>query len=163
MSSFHWSFNLILLASTIVSLSAVRSAIAQQDRSQPTPVLDQSFGTWSQGNPAPSHFLATHSTLLRNNKIVTVGGSSYNCCFARGKEEAVVAAPANRNDFVIPKQCRMCCQEVTRSRIPLRPRSERLIQYRRGLRTILLSNRRTYGTQRNDSRCKQDQIETPVE
>jgi hypothetical protein len=32
--------------------------------------------------------LATHSTLLRNNKILVVGGSSYNEKFAWGKEEA---------------------------------------------------------------------------
>jgi hypothetical protein len=49
---------------------------------------DLSFGAWSLGNPAPGHMLATHCTLLRNNKILVISGSSYNCCFAWGKEEA---------------------------------------------------------------------------
>jgi hypothetical protein len=49
---------------------------------------DLSFGAWSFGNPAPGHMLATHSTLLRNNKILVVSGSSYNEHFAWGKEEA---------------------------------------------------------------------------
>jgi hypothetical protein len=49
---------------------------------------DLTFGTWALGNPAPGHLLAVHSTLLRNNKILVIGGSSYNCCFAWGKEEA---------------------------------------------------------------------------
>ena len=48
---------------------------------------DPSFGTWALGQPAPGHLLATHSTLLRNNKILVVGGSSYNCCFSWGREE----------------------------------------------------------------------------
>lgn len=49
---------------------------------------DPTFGSWSLGSPAPGNLLATHSTLLRNNKILVVGGSSYNCCFTWGKEEA---------------------------------------------------------------------------
>ena len=49
---------------------------------------DPTFGTWALGNPAPGHLLATHSTLLRNNKILVVGGSSFNEHFAWGKEEA---------------------------------------------------------------------------
>ena len=49
---------------------------------------DLTFGTWALGNPAPGHLLATHSTLLRNNKILVVGGSSYNEHFAWGKEDA---------------------------------------------------------------------------
>ncbi len=48
---------------------------------------DPTFGTWALGSPAPDHMLATHSTLLRNNKILVVSGSSYNCCFAWGKEQ----------------------------------------------------------------------------
>ena len=48
---------------------------------------DPTFGTWALGSPAPGHKLATHSTLLRNNKILVVSGSSYNCCFAWGKED----------------------------------------------------------------------------
>ena len=39
---------------------------------------DLTFGTWTLGNPAPGHLLAVHSTLLRNGKILVVGGSSYN-------------------------------------------------------------------------------------
>jgi hypothetical protein len=53
-----------------------------------TAETDFTFGTWTLGQPAPGHLLATHPTLLRNNKILVVGGSSYNCCFAWGKEEA---------------------------------------------------------------------------
>jgi|GEM_PF-1240392 len=49
---------------------------------------DLTFGTWSLGNPAPGHLLATHATLLRNNKILVIGGSSYNELFAWGKEDA---------------------------------------------------------------------------
>jgi hypothetical protein len=49
---------------------------------------DPTFGSWSLGSPAPDHLLATHSSLLRNGKILVVGGSSYNCCFSWGKEEA---------------------------------------------------------------------------
>ena len=49
---------------------------------------DPTFGSWTIGNPAPGHLLAVHSTLLRNNKILVVGGSSYNCCFSWGHEEA---------------------------------------------------------------------------
>jgi hypothetical protein len=49
---------------------------------------DPTFGTWTLANAAPGHLLATHSTLLRNNKILVVGGSSYNEKFAWGKEEA---------------------------------------------------------------------------
>ena len=49
---------------------------------------DPTFGTWAMGNQAPGNLLATHATLLRNNKILVVGGSSYNCCFSWGKEDA---------------------------------------------------------------------------
>ena len=49
---------------------------------------DLTFGTWSLGNRAPGHLLATHATLLRNNKILVIGGSSYNELFAWGKEDA---------------------------------------------------------------------------
>jgi hypothetical protein len=48
---------------------------------------DPTFGTWALGSPAPGHLLATHATLMRNHKILVVGGSSYNCCFAWGKED----------------------------------------------------------------------------
>ncbi|HYI10782.1 MAG TPA: galactose oxidase early set domain-containing protein [Thermoanaerobaculia bacterium] len=51
-------------------------------------VEDPTFGTWSMGKPAPGHLLAVHATLLRNGKILVVGGSSYNCQFEWGKEEA---------------------------------------------------------------------------
>src|SRR6185295_7057306 len=49
---------------------------------------DLTFGTWTLGTPAPGHLLAVHSTLLRNGKILVVGGSSYNEHFAWGHEEA---------------------------------------------------------------------------
>jgi hypothetical protein len=49
---------------------------------------DPTFGTWALGQPAPGNLLATHSTLLRNGKILVVGGSSFNCCFNWGHEEA---------------------------------------------------------------------------
>jgi hypothetical protein len=49
---------------------------------------DDTFGTWSLGTPAPGHLLAVHSTLLRNGKILVIGGSSYNCCFTWGHEDA---------------------------------------------------------------------------
>ena len=48
------------------------------------------FGTWSLGASAPGHLLATHAILLRNNKILVVGGSGYNCCFKWGMEEAAL-------------------------------------------------------------------------
>jgi hypothetical protein len=49
---------------------------------------DPAWGTWSLGNPAPGNLLAVHSSLLRNGKILVIGGSSYNCCFQWGHEEA---------------------------------------------------------------------------
>jgi hypothetical protein len=49
---------------------------------------DPTFGTWSMGQQAPGNLLATHPTLLRNNTILVVGGSSYNCCYHWGMEEA---------------------------------------------------------------------------
>jgi len=49
---------------------------------------DPTFGAWTMGSPAPGNLLAVHSTLLRNGKILVVGGSSYNCAFAWGREEA---------------------------------------------------------------------------
>ncbi|HKP83191.1 MAG TPA: galactose oxidase-like domain-containing protein [Pyrinomonadaceae bacterium] len=55
---------------------------------QTTAQEDPTFGTWAMSNQAPGNLLATHATLLRNNKILVVGGSSYNCCFSWGKEEA---------------------------------------------------------------------------
>jgi hypothetical protein len=48
---------------------------------------DPTFGSWTLGSPAPGHMLATHSTLLRNNQILVVSGSSYNCCYTWGKED----------------------------------------------------------------------------
>src|SRR5689334_19499845 len=48
---------------------------------------DLTFGTWTWGSPALGHLLATHSTLLRNNKILVVGGSSYNYAYVWGKED----------------------------------------------------------------------------
>jgi Domain of unknown function (DUF1929) len=69
----------LLVAMLIVQFRFLAPANAEED---PT------FGTWALGNPAPGHLLATHSTLLRNNKILVVGGSSYNQKFAWGKEEA---------------------------------------------------------------------------
>jgi len=68
-----------LLAALVVSLGFVREASAEEDAT---------FGTWSSGATVPGHFLAAHSTLLRNNKILNVGGSSYNCCYTWGMEEA---------------------------------------------------------------------------
>ncbi len=49
---------------------------------------DLTFGTWSMGQQAPGSLLATHPTLLRNNKILVIGGSSFNCCYHWGMEEA---------------------------------------------------------------------------
>ncbi len=68
-----------LLLATVIALTCLGEVYAEED---PT------FGTWMLGQPAPGHLLATHATLLRNNKILVVGGSSYNCCFSWGKEEA---------------------------------------------------------------------------
>ena len=59
----------LLLAGVIAFSYSCNVAQAQED---PT------FGTWALGSPAPAHKLATHSTLLRNNKILVVSGSSYN-------------------------------------------------------------------------------------
>ena len=49
---------------------------------------DLTFGAWSLGQQAPGNLLATHPSLLRNNTILVVGGSSYNCCYHWGREEA---------------------------------------------------------------------------
>jgi hypothetical protein len=68
---------LILVAAVIICWSC-KGAHAQEDIT---------FGSWALGTPAPGHKLATHSTLLRNNKILVVSGSSYNCCYAWGKED----------------------------------------------------------------------------
>jgi hypothetical protein len=68
----------LLLVPLIVLFCLLAAANADED---PT------FGTWSLGAPAPGHLLATHSTLLRTNKILVIGGSSYNCCFEWGKED----------------------------------------------------------------------------
>jgi hypothetical protein len=51
-------------------------------------VRDNTFGSWASSSPAPGHLLATHVHLMRNNKLLVVGGSSYNCCFTWGHEEA---------------------------------------------------------------------------
>ena len=48
---------------------------------------DDTFGSWSLASPAPGAKLATHSILLRNNKILVASGSSYNCAYAWGKED----------------------------------------------------------------------------
>ena len=68
-----------LLPLVLVSLTIAGVASGEED---------STFGSWALGSPAPGHLLATHCTLLRNNKILAVGGSSYNCCFSWGKEEA---------------------------------------------------------------------------
>lgn len=46
------------------------------------------FGSFSSGTSAPATFLSTHLSLTRNNKLLAVGGSSYNCCHTWGDEEA---------------------------------------------------------------------------
>lgn len=48
---------------------------------------DLTFGSWTWGNPAPRHLLATHVTLLRSNKILVVGGSSFNQFYSWGVED----------------------------------------------------------------------------
>ena len=68
----------------LLAALAASSGLQQEARGEE----DATFGAWSVGQPAPGHLLATHSTLLRNNKILVVGGSSYNCCFHWGAEEA---------------------------------------------------------------------------
>jgi hypothetical protein len=72
----------ILVTASLVSCGAALSSTVSWAETDPT------FGTWSFGQTAPGHLLATHPTLLRNNKILVVGGSSYNCCYAWGHEEA---------------------------------------------------------------------------
>lgn len=67
------------VAAMVLACAAPRMALAQQDNT---------FGTWAMGAPAPGEMLAVHSTLLRTDKILVIGGSSYNCCFTWGKEEA---------------------------------------------------------------------------
>jgi hypothetical protein len=69
----------ILLASLVFIPGLSERARAEEDAS---------FGAWSIGESAPGRLLATHATLLRNNKILVVGGSSYNCCYTWGAEEA---------------------------------------------------------------------------
>lgn len=65
---------------------------------------DPTFGTWSMGKPAPGNLLAVHATLLRNGKILVVGGSSYNCQFEWGKEEGRLydIASGNWSDPPLP-------------------------------------------------------------
>ena len=77
------------VVSAVVLLTALMLSIPA------TAEQDLEFGTWTPGEPAPGHLLATHSTLLRNNTILVVGGSSYNCCFAWGKEEARIYSIAS--------------------------------------------------------------------
>ena len=73
------SLQLNSAAATLMAFCCLCSLLHAQE--------DPTFGSWTMGNPAPDHMLATHSTLLRNNKILVVSGSSYNCCFAWGKEQ----------------------------------------------------------------------------
>ena len=68
-----------LLAGAIASFGLVGGASTEEDAT---------FGSWSLGAQAPGHLLATHAILLRNNKILIVGGSSYNCCYTWGIEES---------------------------------------------------------------------------
>ena len=70
---------LVIVILTVVLTSSAFEARANEDLT---------FGAWTIGNPAPGHLLAVHSTLLRNGKILVVGGSSFNESFAWGKEEA---------------------------------------------------------------------------
>ena len=64
----------MVLAAVMVVACPVHPAWAQ------IPVPREPFGEWTLGNAAPGNMLATHATLLRNNKILVVSGSSYNCC-----------------------------------------------------------------------------------
>ncbi|HMJ12252.1 MAG TPA: galactose oxidase-like domain-containing protein, partial [Polyangiaceae bacterium] len=72
---------------------------------QSASVTDNTFGTWVAAASAPGHFLATHATLLRNNKLLMVGGSSFNCCFQSVsgspliKEEAYLYDPPPANSW----------------------------------------------------------------
>jgi hypothetical protein len=68
----------LFLCSAVVAFFLVATARAD----------DPTFGTWTLGPPAPGNLLAVHVTLLRNGKILVVGGSSFNCCFQWGHEEA---------------------------------------------------------------------------
>lgn len=54
----------MLLVALIVSSSFRHEARGEED---------PQFGAWALGQPAPGHLLATHATLLRNNKILVVG------------------------------------------------------------------------------------------
>lgn len=85
-SSFGWRWSLAVLLGSIISMFCQSDAPA---------LSDNSFGTWSLGNSAPGHLLAAHATLLRNNKILVVGGSSYNCCYTGGREESRLYDIAN--------------------------------------------------------------------
>ena len=67
-----------ILAAAIFCFSCSGPAHAQ---------VDDTFGSWSLGSPAPDSKLATHLILLRNNKILVVSGSSYNCTYEWGKED----------------------------------------------------------------------------
>jgi hypothetical protein len=73
------SFRFVVVGIAVAALLVSGRSSAEQDLE---------FGTWSLGEAAPKGFLATHSTLLRNNEILVVGGSSYNCCFTWGMEHA---------------------------------------------------------------------------
>ncbi|HSY50700.1 MAG TPA: tectonin domain-containing protein [Thermoanaerobaculia bacterium] len=70
---------LVLFPSLLVFTALIGTALAGED---------DTFGSWSMGQSAPGNMLAVHSTLLRNGKILVVAGSSYNCCFTWGHEEA---------------------------------------------------------------------------
>ena len=63
------TFALAFLVSVTFVFCTEPAAFAQED---PT------FGTWALATSAPGSMLAVHSTLLRTNKILVIGGSSYN-------------------------------------------------------------------------------------
>src|SRR5262245_27594177 len=83
-----------------VAVGAASCDLSDEDTSsaeEDTSALENlGFGDWSfmddaptpLNNPAEHGFLATHSSLLRNDKILAVAGSSYNCCFTWGRQDS---------------------------------------------------------------------------
>jgi hypothetical protein len=71
-------------------LTTMACGAADEDDSQTAEVAaavqDNTFGTFSNGTAAPGNMLATHATMLTNNQVLVVAGSSYNCCFQWGRE-----------------------------------------------------------------------------
>src|SRR5258706_14793808 len=67
-------------------LSSNSTALQSVDPRGPD-FVDPGFGTWAlSGLPGPIQVI--HASLLRNNKILAIGGSQYDCCYYWGRVAA---------------------------------------------------------------------------